>query len=242
VESLKYYRKHEPKAIRHFEKELDLARRFLEPRYDAETLTAIHDEAVAGIKAITPRIPPIDLRYREGVAMLLYYPRFIALYKALSARGMSVSDYVLMQTHVMYDRLNRFPDVVQELTGSLASSDFLIRYEEKYAAASRDPARRAEYPKDFVFRQVDDSHVPGVKYKYEITQCPVQLMLDEQGVPELKPYCDFREVLMAKMGGYGWITHHGGEGEEFVCAVMMQHDGDAEVPQHLKYAFEGLAF
>jgi hypothetical protein len=142
----------------------------------------------------------------------------------------------------MYDRLNRFPDVVQELTGSFASSGFVIRYEEKYAALSRDPAMQEKYPKDLVFREVDDSQVPGVAYKYEITQCPVQILLEEQGVPELKPFCDFREVLMAKMGGYGWATHHGDGDGEFVCAVMMREDGDAEVPQHLKYAFEGLAF
>lgn len=242
MESLKYYRKHEAKSLASFEKEFAVTRSLLADRFDEPTLALIHNETVAAIRAMTPEIPAIDVANKEGRSLLLYFPRFVALWKSLSARGLTVEQYVRLQTHTLYRRLDRFPAFVQESIGELADSRWTMKHETAWAARLDDPEHRRTYPKDFVYRMASAQHVPGIKFKYEITQCPVQILFDEQGVPELKPYCDFRDVLLAKKLVFGYATHHGGEGDDFVCAVMLRDDAECEVPPHLKSALAGLEF
>lgn len=242
MEAQEYYVKEIPKTIKKFEKEFEYARKYLKDKFDEKTLEEIHDETLEGIKEITPQTPPIYLKNKENVMTLMYFPRFIAFYKVLKKRGISAEEYIKIQTHVMYEMLEKYPDVLNHACGKIIQSRFMLDHEKKGAARAHDPELMKEYPQDWIYNMIDDPD-PNVKLKYEIPRCTVQIMFDQFDVPELKPYCDYSDILGAKIWKYGYSSEHGTDEQgKFMCSATIFKGTECEIPDHLKDAFEGLEF
>ena len=239
MEKENYYVEHEKALFKDFEEEFSLLKPHLSERYDEQTINQIHDKTKDLVGKIVPEIPQVTLKNPENLGCLLYMARFIPLYKVLKKHGMSVEDYIRIWSIVLYNKFKNYPKFALHLCGRLASSSLAYMHEEKLSKISQ----KKEYPKDWIFTATKGNPNPDISFTFQVQQCTMVIFMQEQGVDELMPYCDFCDFLYMKMMGAGYKCNPIGRGYKSCDVTFFKHGKyDTPTPDHLIAAFEGLEF
>lgn len=109
---------------------------------------------------------------------------------------------------------------------------------KKYAISSQ----KREYPKDWIYTVSTDTDDPDAFNRVEYSQCAVCEMMKDFDAQELMPYCNIVDFMMAKALGIGFENPDViGRGSK-TCVGIFRKDHKCEIPDYLRFAFEGLEF
>jgi len=198
-----------------------LVRRYGAPLADEVIATARDEYAL-----VLPRIPDIGGLRNVFQPVMTINGWILALHRALSARGCSAADTVAVSQEVFEGWLCKLPGFVRRALGRLAMTTPSRWYLERQARRSQ----KRRYADDFVWRV---ERAPDGEVSLVFDECAVNKWYDEQGVAELKPYCNFADVTYSRLMGMGVdATHTIGLGCE-KCALRFKHGRETVIPDAL---------
>ncbi|MDP3939509.1 MAG: L-2-amino-thiazoline-4-carboxylic acid hydrolase, partial [Deltaproteobacteria bacterium] len=148
------------------------------------------------------------------------------LYRAMKARGKTVDEVMRICIEAADDFFAGFPPAVLRLAGKLA--DGRLARNAMKNQADRSKARR--HPEDFVYEVREGG---GDDLVLEFTECAVNKLYEAQQVEELKPFCNFFDVVYSRRMGLGLDAHETiGQGCN-VCRLRYKRGRETRVPERL---------
>jgi hypothetical protein len=233
-----FYGKKQESILKDFEKRYGDAEGYLVRRFDETTAGKIHDDAVERIKRLVPRLPDVGGESNQFIKVILLNAWYIPFFQAARGRGMSAEEYVRMITEALHGAFTRYPRWIRRIGGRLVLSGLFVRRMKRHAASSRE----RKYPKDWVYSVSTDTGDPGVLFRVEYSQCAACMLLEDFDAEELMPYCNVADFLMARALGFGFENPEVLGRGDGTCVGLFRKDGRCEIPDYLRFAFEGLEF
>jgi hypothetical protein len=222
-----YYVSRAPKLLRSFDRFSKRLRRSLAESHGEvfarETIAATRAE----FQRIIPELPYVGGRKNIFSPIIVANGWLIAFYRAMASRGKTAEEVIRICSRVTDGLFRPFPPFVLRLAGRLALSGFVKKRLEKQAARSQE--RR--YPEDWVFTARENGEGEAV---LEFTECAVNKLYEAQGVEDLKPYCNFVDVIYSRHMGMGVDARETlGLGCER-CRLRYKHGRETVIPDRLR--------
>lgn len=202
-------------------------RRVLARRYGVIFADEVVADARKEYEHVRPHVPYIGGIRNVWQPIMTVNGWIVALHLAMRPRGLTAEDTIRICHRVFDIVLRRMPAVVTRATGRFLLSAPMRRF--FHSQARRSQERR--YDQDFVWR-VEHSATGEMDLIFE--ECAVGKWYDSQGVPELKPYCNFGDVTYSRLMGMGVdSTETIGLGCE-QCALRYQRGRETIIPPKLQ--------
>ena len=212
---------------RGFEVFLRSARPVLEARHGVEFARGVIADARVEYERVLPEVPDIGGSRNVFQPVMTVNGWMVALHRAMAPRGTVAEDTIRVTQAVFDGWLQKLPDAALRALGRLLLSGPSRRYFERQARRSQE--RRNAL--DFVWTL---EHGPDGEISFVFDECAVNKWYDAQGLPELKPYCNFADVTYSRLMGMGVdATETIGLGCE-TCALRFKHGRDTVIPPSLE--------
>ncbi len=196
---MEYYDSRTESLLVEFHTAVDRVSDLFASRYGPADAAVMIAEARENYRVLIP-----DLPYVGGVQPLTQFVIatgwFLALYRALQARGRPVDEAGYLVYEVTEAYLQRYPGIARQLVGHLNFSKlYLARLRRRALESQRHP-----YPDGYVFRYVPSD---GVTFDYGVDylECASCKFLSRQGAPELAPYLCTVDYIYSEMFGWGLV-------------------------------------
>jgi len=194
-----YYESRARQLLAEFDTTIERVSDLFAARYGQADAAAIAGEA----RQVYERLIP-DLPYVGGVQPLTQFVIatgwFLAMYRALQARGRPVDEAGRLIYEVTEVYLQRYPGVARGLVGHLSFSKLYLARLRRRAQESQE----RPYPDGYVFR-----YLPGdgatFDYGVDYLECASCKFLARQGAPELAPYLCTVDYIYSEMFGWGLV-------------------------------------
>ncbi len=229
-----YYVIRRGKLLRQFDWVFRRIGRELARRYDTEFAQVVIEESRSRFARILPELPYIGGRKNPYTPIIVANGWIISLYQTMKSRGKAVEDVVGVLAKASDALLKSLPAFLLRATGKLALGGLVKAFVQR--SASRSQKRR--YSDDFVYRVVEGD---GEEFDWglELSQCAVIKLYEAQGVEELKPWCNFFDVISSRHLGMGLDANTTiGAGSE-TCRLLYKRGRPTTVPPPLKDLLEG---
>ncbi len=199
-------------------------------RYDEGFADEVLADARVELERLAPELPDIGGMANIFSAVITVNGWIVAVHRAMTARGYTAEDSVAVAVEVS-DRF--FRSFGPRLLGWMGRMGF----SRPARAVLRRQARRSqkrEYPADFVY----SFHEGGADdWELRFTECAVNKFYDEQGLVELKPYCNFFDVAYSRLMGMGIDASETiGQGCA-TCRLRYKHGRETAVPERVASMF-----
>ncbi len=222
-----YYTDRAPRLLRVFDRFSKRLKKSLTARYgDAFAVEAIAVTR-AEFERIIPDLPYIGGRKNYFTPVMVVNGWVVALYRAMKARGKTVEEVIDVCFEISDGFFRTFPHFILRFGGKVAFSGFVKRALKKQAARSRERS----FAGDFVYnvREGEDGEMT-----LEFTECAVNKFYEAQGAQELKPYCNFFDVVYSRLMGMGLDASETiGQGCR-TCKLRYKHGRETLVPDRFK--------
>jgi hypothetical protein len=211
-----------------FEAFLRGAHAALARRYGADFAGEVVAATRAEYERVRPQVPDIGGLRNVFQPVMTINGWLVALHRAMRARGRGAEDTVRICQEVFDAWLRRLPRFVLRAIGWLALSAPSGWYFERQARRSQ----QRHYPEDFVWH-VERGADGEVALVFD--ECAVNKWYDSQGLPELKPYCNFADVTYSRLMGMGIdATQTIGLGCDR-CTLRYKYGRPTVVPRNLEH-------
>ena len=196
MEAESWYLENKPKIMRQVRFALPHYRKHLADAYGKAEGEAIARETLQRFEALLPDLPYIGGDENPNTRPLYMTAAWLAMYRALQARGASVEEAARLIYLGSASFFNSFPTRWLLRWQGRRMADRRFRDQRRHAATISQERR---YPDDWVFDFVEGDgrdFVSGVDY----TECGAVKYLAREGAPELLPYlCWIDYPLFAAM-------------------------------------------
>ena len=159
-------------------------------------------ETKQAYEALVPEIPYVGGKGNIFTEWLNYGAYYLAMYRALSARGHNVNSVgkLIFET---YEVMADYPRWFLRIVGRFKYGK---KYEEKLRRAAAESQKR-KYPGDFV-----SSFIEGDKenfdYGLDITECGICKLYDAQGAERLSRYMCLSDYVVSKAFNRGLVRYN----------------------------------
>jgi len=216
-----------PKRHRAFEAFVRQIRPFVVLHHGESLGSKIIDATRIEYERVLPNVPDIGGIRNVYQPVMTVNGWIVALFRAMSARGLAAGDAIRVCHEALDDWLNRMPGWLLRVIGGLLLSPPGRWYFERQARRSQ----RRRYAEDFVWR-VERGGDGELAMVFE--ECAVNKWYEAEGVRELKPYCNFVDVTYSRLMGMGIDAHETiGLGCDR-CALRFKHGRKTTVPSNLE--------
>lgn len=192
------------KLLRQFDKYYTRVTVRLEQRYGREEAHEITARAREEFRELIPRIPYIGGNDNVFTPVMIINGWIVATHRVMARRGYAAEDVVRIAYEASDDYFRAFPPIVDKAIKVLATTRPVLGHLRKQAARSQE--RR--YPEDFVYTCSVHKRKGEVELQLEFVECAVQKYYDAEGVPELKPFCNFFDPIYSRYFGLGVAAEH----------------------------------
>lgn len=176
---------------------------------------------------VRPEVPDIGGARNVFQPVMAVNGWIVALHRAMIVYGKEAENTIRVSQAVFDGWLRKLPDFILKAIGRSLLSDPFRWYFERQARRSQE--RR--YAEDFVWR-VEQG--PEGELSLVFDECAVTKWYEAQGVPELKPYCNFVDVTYGRLMGMGIdSTETIGLGCD-QCALRYKRGREVVVPRNLE--------
>lgn len=161
-------------------------------RFGEAATDEIMAEARIEYRDLIPRIPYVGGR-EPFTRFLISTAQYLALYKVLKSRGLSLEESGQFIYDVSDRLLNAYPGfLLRFLSGSIFSRKYIQKVRE-----GAEESQRRVYPGNYVFSFVEDD---GVEYDYGVDyiKCGVCKFLEAEDALELAPYVCAVDILYSE--------------------------------------------
>jgi len=191
------YAPQKARLLKDFDRMAARVRRVLISRYGEEQAKALVSESRREYEALIPQIPFIGER-SHMLIFLLPTTRWLAVYRALQKRGVTVEDAGRLIYEMCEAEAKAIPGPVRRLMGYLWFSPLFLRRVRKRAAESQ----KRQYPGGYVFTFVEGG---GRDFDWGIDylECSSCKLLKAQDAMELAPYVCAVDKVSSELLGWG---------------------------------------
>jgi len=191
------YASQKSRFLKDFDRMAARVRRVLVSRYGEEQAKAILTESRREYEALIPQIPFIGEKSRMLI-FLLPTTRWLAVYRALQKRGVTVEDAGRLIYEMCEAEAKAIPGPVRRLMGWLWFSPLFLTRVRKRAAESH----KRQYPGGYVYDYVEGK---GRDFDWGIDylECSSCKLLKAQNAMELAPYVCAVDKISSEMLGWG---------------------------------------
>lgn len=190
--------------ITQFDKYFPRVRTRLAEAYGAAEARDIAAGTREAFEELVGRLPYIGGRRNVFTPVMVINGWIVALHRAMTARGHTVEEVVAIAYRASDDYFASFPSLVDRLLGAVATTRPVTHHLRSQARRSQE--RR--YPADFVYTCTTTRRGGEVELELEFLECAVQKYYDAEGVPELKPFCNFFDPIYSRHFGLGVQADH----------------------------------
>ena len=215
------------RLIRYSEKTL---RAYL-PLETAQRLMADTLEEGAGVIA---RLPDSGGRRNLHTPIIQIAGLMISFYLAAKRAGLSPEEAVFIMRAVCKQVVEKVPRPVGRLIGRFAFAPIGRGMFLKQAVLSQ----KRQYPGDFVFQAEIKKDPDGITITNVFSECAVHKLFEQEGVPELKPYCNFFDPLYSVRFGMGVDANHTFAQYRDACRLEFNNQRATHTPDNIKVMIE----
>lgn len=202
------------------------ARDFLTPRYGESFSDEVLADARQRLDPLISELPDIGGRSNQFTLVIEINGWIIAFHRAMKARGKTVEEVVRVCAEVADAYLASLPKWVIAIARWLAFSWPLKLQMRRQAARSQ----RRRYPADFVYSFEETAE----GWTLWLEECAVHKLYGAQGLPELKPFCNFFDITYSRYLNMGIdATQTIGLGCER-CRLAYRKNRETIVPETLR--------
>ena len=179
----------------------EATQKVLTARFVDDLAATLLMETKQAYEALRPEIPYIGGKGNMFSEWLNYGAYYLAMYRALSARGHNVDD-VGKLIYETYDVMADYPEWFLRIVGHFKYGG---KYEEKLKGAAT-ASRELKYPGDFV-----SSFIAGdgenFDYGLDITECGICKLYVAQGAERLARYMCLSDYVVSKAFNRGLVRY-----------------------------------
>jgi hypothetical protein len=218
------------KTLRGFDWATKRIRPVLIERYDTVFADQVLRDARVELERLSPELPDIGGARNIFSPVITVNGWIVAVHRAMVSRGYTAEDSVAVAVEVSDRFFRSWGPRFLALMGRMGFS-------RPARAVMKSQARRSQerqYPADFVY----SFHEGGTDdWEMRFTECAVNKLYDEQGLTELKPYCNFFDVTYSRLMGMGVDASETiGQGCT-TCRLRYKHGRDTVVPEPIAGMF-----
>ncbi len=224
-----YYTARKGLLLKVFDKLMQRGQKLLAEQYDETFAATVVPDMRRRFEEIIPEIPYLGGMRNVFTEIILLNGMLVAIHKVLKENGRPVEDTIRFYCSFSQGLFDSLPDSLLTLGGKAMLSRPSGWLFKKQAARSQ----KREYAQDWVFDFVDGDE-ETFDYGLQFSECAVIKFYDAQGVPELKPYCNFFDIIMGRAMHMGCVlATHIGCGDE-TCFFQYRQGRETPVPERLQ--------
>jgi len=221
-----YYAAKAPRFMRGFDRVAKRLGKRLSARYGEGFSNEVLADARQEYARILPELPYIGGWRNYFTPVIVANGWIIALYRAMKAHGKPVEDVIGVCCEAADDFFAGLPRPVLRLGGKLAAGGLV-----KNALRNQgDRSRARRHPEDFVYSVREGGEDDLV---LEFTECAVNKLYEAQHVEELKPFCNFFDVVYSRRMGLGLDASETIGLGCGVCRLRYKRGRETQVPERL---------
>ena len=170
-------------------------------RFGDDLSATLVAETKQAYEALRPEIPYIGGKGNMFTEWLNYSAYYLAMYRALSARGHNVDDVgkLIFET---YEVMADYPKWFLRIVGRFKYGE---KYEEKLRGAAA-ASHRQKYSGDFVSSFIERDG-ENFDYGLDITECGICKLYDAQGAEKLARYMCLSDYVVSKAFDRGLVRY-----------------------------------
>lgn len=188
-----YYVSKKKKLLKGFDKVAKRATKCLIKNYNEDFARTVIEKTRENFELIIPKIPYIGGKRNQFTPVMIINGWIISFHRAMVGYGKTTEESIKICCETADDYMRSLPRFLLWVTGKLAFGKIVAKRMKIQAGQSQ----QYQYPADFVYRFVDGKD-KDFDWALEFTECAVIKFYEEQGVEELKPYCNFFDVTYSK--------------------------------------------
>lgn len=193
-----YYVQQKKKLLKNFDRAFGRIQKLLAKTCGDDFAAAVTAETRREYERLIPALPYIGGSKNFYTPIIIVNGWIIALFRVMRARGKTAEETVKICVDVLDEMFRSRLRFLFPLMRWAAFSRFFRRMLKKQAAQSQ----RRLYPGDFVYTLEEGDGEP-FDFAVVFSECAVNKLYEAQGVEELKPYCNFFDILSGHYAGLG---------------------------------------
>ncbi|MBW1813983.1 MAG: L-2-amino-thiazoline-4-carboxylic acid hydrolase [Deltaproteobacteria bacterium] len=225
-----YYTSQKVKLLKSFDKLMNKhGKAVLIKQFDDNFAELMIPEIRLQFEKILPELPYVGGRKNAYTRIIIVNGGIIAVYKVMKEKGKTIEETLAVACGISEKLFESFPKWILKLGGWFMLGPLSRQYLKKQAAQSQ----KLQYSEDWVYTFVD-SKGKDFDSGLDFSECAVIKLYDKMGLQDLKPYCNFFDVIMGKHMNMGCIIgpHLGSGGE--ICSFRYQRGRPTPIPEKLK--------
>lgn len=183
--------------LRSFDRSIARSKRVFIDRYGKERANSLIRESRREYESIIPQIPFIGDK-NPFLIFLLPTSRYLAIYRILLRRGLTVEEAGQIIYQMNEAELNSIPIIVRRIIGYLWFSPWLIRRFRKRAKESQERKYSGGYVLTFI-----EGDGQKFDYGFDYTECAGCKFLNEQNASEFSPFMCALDKAASEALGWG---------------------------------------
>jgi hypothetical protein len=185
-----YYVLQKTRLLKGFDKIAKRAVKYLQTHDTEDSVEIIISETRDNFIRIIPEIPYIGGKQNQFSAVMVINAWIISFFRVMRARGKTPEEVISICCRVAEDYMASMPRFIIWAARKFAFRKLIARKMQRQAIQSR----KRQYPQDFVYEYIKGNG-KHFDWALEFTECAVNKFYDAQRVEELKPYCNFFDVI-----------------------------------------------
>lgn len=182
-------------------------------------------------KAVIPRLAYIGGMGNAYTPVIVVNGWIVSLYKAMKNEDIDVVVAAYTSREVLKRLINKVPKWIGIQIGKLAFTQRGINYFSKQAELSQEK----RYPEDFVYTfSVKEEAGDGIEGVMEFTECAVHKFYNAEGVPELRPFCNFADPLYGARFEMGMNAERTFAQGYPTCQLSFNSQRETHTPDNIK--------
>jgi len=188
-----YYISQKAKLLRGFDKIAKRAEKYLHDQYTDEFAGTVLTETREKFIQIIPEIPYIGGKKNQFSTVMVINGWIISFFRVMRSHGKTTEEVISICCRVADDYMGSLPRFIVWMARKFAFGRLISKRMQQQAAQSR----KRQHPHDFVYEYIKGDG-EGFDWALEFTECAVNKFYDAQEVEELKPYCNFFDVIYSR--------------------------------------------
>jgi len=188
-----YYVLQKTRLLKGFDKIAKRAVKYLQAHDTDDSAEIIISETRDNFIQIIPEIPYIGGKQNQFSAVMVINAWIISFFRVMRAQGKTPEEVISICCRVADDYMASLPRIIVWTARKFAFGRLIARKMQQQAIQSR----QRQYPQDFVYEYIKGDG-KDFNWALEFTECAVNKFYDAQGVEELKPYCNFFDVIYSR--------------------------------------------
>ena len=188
-----FYISRRKRLIREFNRFLKRVRKTMLTHYSESMTDMVIQETHNEFELILKDLPFVGGKKNHFTRIVIVNGWIVAFYRVMKTHGKTAEETVRILCEVAENFFKSVPSFLWRFAGRFASGKMFINRMEKQAAQSQ----KQIYPEDWVYKTIR-SNSYDLEFAMEFSECAVIKLYDQLGVPELKPFCNFFDVISSR--------------------------------------------